>query len=51
MGKKLFADKNKPSKHSNALRRIKDKNAKSKQKKPMKANKKQEKIKQAKGKK
>lgn len=50
MGKKLFADKNKPSKRSNALRRLKDKNAKSRQKKPMKAQKKQEKNK-AKGKK
>jgi len=51
MGKKLFADKNKPTKRSNALRRIKDKNVKSRQKKPMKAQKKQEKSKANKGKK
>ena len=47
-GKRLFTNKNKPSKRSNALRRIKNKNQKNRQQKPIKAQKKKEKSKQTK---
>lgn len=45
MGKKLFASKGKPTERSNALRRIKSKNQKSRQQKQSKAQKKNEKSK------
>jgi len=45
MGKKLFASKGKPTERSNALRRIKSKNQKSRQQKQSKAQKKNEKLK------